>query len=358
MFSDIPTPTLLVDHDRLIGNIERMQTTCDLHGVELWPHMKTHKMLEVARLQLQAGAKGLVCAKIGEAEAMLPSGVRRIFLAHSLVDPLQAPRLRRLSESLDELILACTSEGQAIALEAVLASCSLHLPVLMAVDTGAGREGARGVDGAVRLAECIRRQPHMTLRGLYTHEGHAYSAAEDNVGAVATEVHDYLISLRDRIDPALTVWPGCSVTAAALASQPGITAIRPGTYVFGDLSLAATKRIMRWDDVAATILATVVDRPEPGLALLDAGSKTFSGDKSAQGLSGSWHDHRDIHVSRCSEEHGWCTGSQVDELRIGERARVIVAHICPAVNLADQVVVVQDNKVIATWRVAARGKVQ
>lgn len=357
MYTEISTPTLLLDYDRLVRNIGRMQARCDAQGVELWPHAKTHKMVEVARLQLAAGAKGLTCSKLGEAEALLPSGVRRIFLAHSLVDPLHAPRLCALAEALDELIVACTSEAQAEALGRVLALADLRLPVLMAVDTGLGREGVRGAEAAARLADWLRRQPHMELRGLYTHEGHAYGATTEATDAAACAVHEQLQEIRNRIDPALSLWPGCSVTAGRMAALPGIHAVRPGTYVFGDLSLTRQHSVMDWDDLAVTVLATVVDRPEPGLALLDAGSKTFSGDKTPEGVSGSLLDGRAIDITRCSEEHGWTTGRQVDELRIGERVRVVPAHICPVINLSDDVAVVRDGRIVATWRVAARGKV-
>src|SRR5579883_1290990 len=134
MYPRLPTPSLLVDRDRLRRNIQRMQAACDAHQTELWPHIKTHKSAQIARMQLEAGAAGLVCAKIGEAEAMLPSGVRRLFIAYPLVDPLQGPRLRALADSLDELIVAVTSEEQAEALERVLAPVDLRLPVIVAVD--------------------------------------------------------------------------------------------------------------------------------------------------------------------------------------------------------------------------------
>src|SRR5258707_7973434 len=139
MFEQIPTPTILVDRDRLARNISAMQLACDRNGVSLWPHIKTHKMVEVAKMQLGAGAKGLCCAKLGEAEAMLASGVRRIFLAHSLVNPGQAPRLRALADALDELILAVTREPQAEALNEILSAADMRLPIMMAVDTGQPR---------------------------------------------------------------------------------------------------------------------------------------------------------------------------------------------------------------------------
>ena len=129
----IATPSLLLDVRRTQENIVAMQRLCDAHGVELWPHIKTHKMIEIAKRQLACGAAGLTCAKISEAEALLPAftekknsgGKSAMFIAHSIVDEAKAPRLRRLAEGLDELVLACTSEVHAPVLEGVLASVDL-----------------------------------------------------------------------------------------------------------------------------------------------------------------------------------------------------------------------------------------
>lgn len=358
LFDSLPTPTVLVDRDKLAGNIARMQAVCDAGEVDLWPHIKTHKTVEIARLQLAAGARGLTCAKIGEAEALLPSGVRRVFIAHSLVDPAQGPRLRRLAESLDELIVAITGDAQADALERVLAAVDLRLPVLLAVDTGLGREGVRDPHAALRLARRVETLPHLDLRGLYAHEGHAYAATRDESDRLVDDIHSRLTAFRDRIDPSLPLWPGCSVSAARMTTRPGVAVVRPGSYVFGDLSLAERHALMDWSDLALTVLATVVDRPDDDLALLDAGSKTFSSDRTPEGIGGSLYDRRDIHVTRCSEEHGWATGSAVHSLRVGERVRVVPAHVCPVVNLTDELTVIQGGVVVDRWRVAARGRVQ
>lgn len=357
MFREILTPTVLIDRGRVQANINAMQAICNAHGVELWPHIKTHKMVEVARMQLAAGACGLVCSKIGEAEVMLRSGVRRMFLAYGVVDPLNAPRLRALASKLDELILACTSIPQAEALEQVLEAAELTAPVMVSVDTGLGREGARGVEGAVALAEAARKMPRMVLRGFYSHEGQAYGSPEES-DAIIKRVRDMLDEARNIVDPALPIWPGCSVTAARMATMPGVNAVRPGTYVFGDLSLAARHHVMTWDSLAATMLTTVVDRPEPGLALLDAGSKALSSDKNAKGVYAADFEGRDIQILRCSEEHGWATGSDVDSLRVGDRLRLVPAHICPLINLADQVAVIEGDEIVGLWRVDARGMVR
>lgn len=358
MFETLPTPSLLLDKERLTANIERMQKVCTENGVALWPHIKTHKCIEIARMQLEAGAAGVTCAKIGEAEAMLGSGVRRIFIAHSLVDPLQGKRLRTLSESLDELVVAVTSSGQAEKLESLLAAADLKLPVMMAIDTGLGREGVRGLEQARALADFVRKQPNLKLKGIYTHEGQTYALDPAQRSAGIQQVYNTLRETRDAIDPALQLWPGCSVSAAEMAALPGVDVVRPGAYVFGDMALAWKSRVMRPEEVAVTVLATVVDRPSAELALLDAGSKTFSGDKTAEGLSGRIDDGREIVVSRVNEEHGYATGADVDSLKIGEKVRFVPAHICPVINLADSMTVLENGQVTGSWTVDARGKVQ
>src|SRR4051812_28928169 len=138
--AELATPCVLIDRDRMQRNIASMQSVCDAHGVELRPHIKTHKMVAVARLQLAAGARGLTCAKLGEAEALLPSGVRSFFIAHSLVDPHQAARVAALAERLDDLRVAVTSAQQVDALSQLAAAAGRKLQVMLAVDTGLGRE--------------------------------------------------------------------------------------------------------------------------------------------------------------------------------------------------------------------------
>jgi len=356
--SDLPTPSVLVDLPRLDRNLVRMQKTCSEHGTRLRPHIKTHKSVEVARRQLEAGAEGLTVAKVGEAEAMLPSGVRRIFIAHSLVDPLVIPRLQALAEQLDELVLAVTSAPHAEALNSLLTQADLTLPVWMAVDTGLGREGLRSKADAKALAGRIAGFSHLTLAGLYTHEGQFYKTTPKDRGPLLDELHARLLTTRDAIDPNLQLWPGCSVTGAALAGREGVTGVRPGAYVFADLALTESTGIMQPDDIALTVLTTVIDRPEPGLALIDSGTKTLSSDKSALGLMGRPLDGQQIVISRANEEHGYVEGPEVDQLRIGDKIRWITAHVCPVVNLTDSLVVVDGDRVLDSWPVDARGRVQ
>ncbi|MFZ9681856.1 MAG: alanine racemase [Cephaloticoccus sp.] len=354
---ELTTPAVLLDRVRLENNIRSMQTACDSAGVKLWPHIKTHKMVEVARRQLAAGAEGLTCAKLGEAEAMLPSGVKRIFIAHSLVDVRSAPRLAALADQLEELRVAATSVTQTEALVKVAAAAARPLKVMLAVDTGLGREGVRFAEYAKRIAALVKASPFLTLVGIYTHEGQLYAADPATQQARVDEVLDRLATVRDAVDPKLPLWPGCSVTAKRMAASGRVQVVRPGAYMFGDLSLAVTMKVMKRDDVAVHVLATVIDRPEPGLALIDAGSKVFSSDKTAQGISAIDAEGRDIQVVRVNEEHGYLRGSDVDLLEVGDRLRFIPAHICTVINLTDYVTVIENDAVVDRWRVDARGRV-
>ncbi len=356
--ASLATPAVLIDRLRLETNLAAMQAACNAHGVELRPHIKTHKMVEVARRQLAGGAAGLTCAKLGEAEALLPAGARSVFIAHSLVDPAQAPRIAALAEQVPDLRVAVTSEAHATALAAVAAKTGRTLAVMMAVDSGLGREGVRDLAAAQRLAAQLTRSQQLELRGFYTHEGHFYSVPRAEQAARVRALIEQIGAVRDAIDPALPLWPGCSVSARHIVEQAAgrVQAVRPGAYMFGDLYLTEVTGVMTMTDVAVTILATVVDKPEPGLALIDAGSKTFASDRTTDNVHARAADGRDLAVVRVNEEHGFVRGAATDALRIGERVAFIPAHICPVINLTDEVTVTNGDTVEDTWRVAARGK--
>ncbi len=359
-FTTLPTPAILVDRAKLATNIRSMQQACDATGIELRPHMKTHKMVEVARQQLAAGARGLTCAKVGEAEAMLPSGVQEIFIANSLVGRGLAPRLAALAERLTDLRVALTSDAHFDALADLAAATGRRLGVMLAVDTGLGREGVRSDEAAGRLAARLARHPHLELKGLYCHEGHFYGIPRDQVPAALETMIERLHRVRLAIDPALAIWPGCSVTArlATQISRGRVQAVRPGSYMFGDLSLCRTTGVMAPQDVAVHVLATVVDRPEPGLALIDAGSKTFSSDRTPDNVFGATADGRDLNVMRVNEEHGYVSGADVDALRVGDRVAFVPAHICTVINLTNEVTVTEGTTITGRWTVEARGRTQ
>ena len=336
-----------------------MAERCARTGTALWPHIKTHKCVAIARQQLAAGATGLTCAKLGEAEAMVAARPGRLFVAHSIVDSAAAPRIDALLEQLDELILAVTSEAHFAALTRVLPRVRHRdrIQFLLAVDTGLGREGVRTAADGARLAQAVSRAGIGRIRGLYTHEGQTYSVPSADRGKASDQVLGTLVATRDAINPKLELWPGCTVTAHHMAGRPGVTGVRPGAYVFGDLHVPGAADDAHLKSRALTILVTVVDKPEPTLALIDAGSKTFSSDKLSDGTSAIAADGRDLKVVRVNEEHGYVRGGDVTTLQIGDRLEFVPAHVCPTVNLTDRLVVVSKGQVVDSWPVEARGRV-
>jgi len=352
---DLPTPAVVIDIDAMEKNLRLMQSRCSETGVGLWPHCKTHKLVPVLRRQLELGAGGATVAKIGEAEALLPSGVRNIFIAHSIVRLDAAPRLRDLREKLDRLVLAVTSEAQLAALEKVIEAAGIEVEMMLGVDAGLGREGARTPESAARLAERIRDCPRMKLTGIYSHEGNSYRRDEPDLEAFANGVHTRLMEYRSAIGGDLPLWPGCSVTALLMAGKEAVKVVRPGAYVFGDLSLCESDPILPWDQAALSIIATVIDLPDEHLALIDAGSKVFSSDRSLAGLCGRERDRRHLTVTKLSEEHGFVTWTEGAGPAVGDVLRIIPAHVCTVVNLRSEIYVAQGDEIVETWKVDARG---
>lgn len=355
-YNQMETPFVAVDQQKLRNNIYGMQEHCNRSKIALWPHIKTHKCIEMARMQLQAGAAGLTCAKLSEAEVMLASGARRMFVAYPIVDPLQAPILRRLDAWLEELVLAVTSLPQAEALSVVLRQAQITVPVMMAVDSGLGREGVRSEEEAEQVASWIQRERTMHLKGLYTHEGHAYLIGWDRMEAAVSQVAERLRSFDRHLGGGLELWPGCSVSARLMAEQDGITAIRPGAYLLGDLLLCSVNKAMSREEVAVRVISRVIDVPDSDLFLIDAGSKTFSSDKTPEGIMAEDEEDPAAALIRCNEEHGYLRPGPATDLQINDRVSLIPAHVCTVMNLADRVQLFQENRKVGVWSVAARGK--
>ncbi len=354
---ELRTPCLLIDLEKMDQNLRSMQGVADEAKVELWPHLKTHKMRKVWQRQRALGSHGATCSKISEAEALLPAELSRLILAYPLAMTDFPAHITHIYKSVDELVLAATSLEQFRALEKGLAVARLpEIPILLGLDSGLGREGVRTPKASAELGEAIRKSPYTRLIGVFTHEGHAYSARGiQEVEKVALETHQRLQTLAEPIGCADSLWPGCSLTARFMAGLPGVRAIRPGTYVFGDLNLSITAGVMPYPDIALTVLTTVVDRPSPEMVLVDAGSKTLGSDKTLDGVFAmSWPDPS-CEIRRVSEEHGWLTGPGVCKLRVGDRIRLVPAHVCPTINLAREVHCLQGEKVTELWPVDAAG---
>jgi D-serine deaminase-like pyridoxal phosphate-dependent protein len=359
----IDTPSLVVDEPTLRRNMAEMAAFAASAGVALRPHMKTHKTPRIARLQLAAGASGITCAKLGEAEVMVDqAGVTDVLLAYPTVG---AEKIRRLQALMDRarVTVALDSAEAAEALGRAMAAADRALDVYLEVNTGHERAGSRHGDEAVALGLALARIPGLRLVGVMTHEGQANSAAPEDIETTALAAGRALVAtaeaLRSRGLDIATVSVGSTPAATYTPTVPGVTEMRPGTYVFNDTAAFRYGRLGP-NDCALRVLATVVSRPAPDRAVIDAGSKTLAMDKS-RGHPGHGYlvGHPDVEIARLSEEHGVVVlPPDEDGFRVGDRVEVIPNHVCPVVNLQDQLVLVQDGHPVDTWDIAARGKVR
>jgi D-serine deaminase-like pyridoxal phosphate-dependent protein len=343
------TPHLVVDADVLETNIAAMSAFARDRGVALRPHAKTHKSPHVAALQLGAGATGLTVATVAEAEVFAEAGFDDLFVAYPLwVDPSRGARIRSLAERV-RLIVGVDSVEGARALAA-------HAPgtsVLVEVDSGHHRSGL-APDDAGALAE-VAQHTGLGVRGVFTFPGHSYSpgVAADVAGQESAALRTAATSLSQHgIEP--TVVSGGSTPSISDVDAGVLTELRPGVYVFGDAQ--------QWElgtaqpsGIALTCLATVVSHAG-GRAVLDSGSKALGADRPPWATGwGRLLDHPDVTIGLLSEHHAVVDWTDQPLPPLGSRLRVVPNHVCNAVNLADELVVVRGSTVVDVWPVTARG---
>lgn len=357
---DVDTPVLAIDLDIMERNISRMAKKAKRHNVKLRPHIKTHKSPEIARLQVAAGATGVTAAKLGEAEVMVRGGIEDVLIAYPIVGEKKLARLEKLVTDA-KVTVSLDSVEVAEGISRVGRRLGKRIPVYLEVDTGLKRVGVRPGAPAASLAQAVARLQGVEVRGVMTHGGHVGAAtSKDQLEELSRAQAELLVETAEEIRRAgvevAEVSPGSTLAAFYEADTPGVTEIRPGTYVFND-----SNTVDRWmatpDECAAFVITTVVSRPAPDRVVIDAGSKTLSADQSVSGrgghglvLGGQGHQ-----VVRLSEEHGVVQVDPDADISIGDQLLVVPNHICPAVNLSDYLVTVRNGSVVGEIPVLARG---
>ena len=361
ILDSIETPAVLVDLDVVERNVAAMAERARRAGVRLRPHAKTHKTVEIGRLQLAAGAEGLSVAKVGEAEVFAAAGFQDLFVAYPVVGEDKGRRLLALSDRA-RLAVGVDSPDGARTLHAVFQASGRRLDVLLKIDVGFHRVGVPP-DQAVQAAQSISTLSGLRLRGVFTHAGHAYLAGSpDGVADIGRAEGSILVETAQRIRDAgieiEEVSVGSTPTARHAMSVPGVTECRPGNYVFHDASQVSLG-VCAPEDCALTVLATVVSVPAADRAVVDAGSKTLSSDPLRP--SGPGHGFvlgRRSRIARLSEEHGVIEVLPGEGFRVGERVRILPNHACVVSNLHDRLLAVRGGRVEGELAVAARGRVQ
>ena len=349
IYGEIDTPAILVDLDIAESNIEKFQAHCNKHGLRLRPHIKTHKLPLLAKQQLKAGAIGITCQKISEAEAMISQGdIEDVLITFNIVG---AEKLRRLRAIADRVTVSVVADNAATVdgLAEAFSDSDKPLPVLVECDTGGARCGVISPEDAAELAAYIEKQSGLTFGGLMTYPP---------IGK-ESEVQDWLVRAKELIENT-----GVDVPVISNGGSPGMwhaqdvpiaTEYRIGTYIYNDRSLQ-DRGACTWDDCALSILVTVVSVPTGDRAVIDAGSKVLTSD--LLGLDGHGHvlGRPDIKVAGLSEEHGVLQAPAIN-LKVGDRLRIIPNHACVVSNMLDEVQLIRGNKVLGPSQVVARGKV-
>ncbi len=360
------TPTILIDEKIAKRNIERVQHEVSASGCKLRPHVKTHKMPYFAGLQLDAGADGITCAKVSEAEVMAKGGAQDIFIAYPMVGEFRIRRALALQKQIRRLILAVDSLEGALALNSAAEKEGLVCEVRLEIDTGAKRTGVLR-EHYLELGKQISALSHLNLTGIYTFKSLILKGkpTEDNEAAAREEaelMNEMAKALGENGVDIQEVSAGSTPTGLQAARTGLVTEVRPGTYIFGDWMLTK-EHCATFEQIAVRLYATVVSTPAPDYAVIDGGTKTFPMDISLEDYPGyaipidpaTGLPNGNLHLRRMNEEHGILTAENgVTGLRVGQLLELVPIHVCTAVNLQNSVFL-WENGEMRRMAVEARG---
>lgn len=352
---ELETPVAIIALPALERNIAELAAYGASHAIELYPHVKTHKSLQVAQRQIEAGADGLTVAKAGEAELFAALGVPLV--AHyPPVGRGRAERLAAVARAV-RLTVALDSTAAADLLEAALANEGATAEVLVELDVGMRRTGAPSVDSAVAIGEHVDGLRHLRLAGLSCYPGHIRRGSEFTQQLSA--MNQLLVDCRSRFTAKglrVTRISGGSTPTVRAAHNTVVTELRPGTYVFLDRGEASGALL---DRCALRVMTTVISR-EQNRFVIDAGSKALSDAKARVPRQGSAAvlNRPELEVDALYEEHGVCTAVDGPAPKLGERLELVPNHACTCVNLHDALVGVRDGIVEEVYPVQARGRIR
>ncbi|HEV7590343.1 MAG TPA: alanine racemase [Longimicrobium sp.] len=356
---DLETPAAVVDVDRMRDNLRRAAEYCRAHGLGWRPHTKTHKIGALAAEQVRAGAIGVTLATPREAEVMA-TAVDDLLLAYPPLGRSKLDRLMALPERV-RLTVGLDSAEALRGLADAARAAGRRVGVLVELDVGMRRVGVQSPEEAVALATQAAELDGVEYRGVMYYPGHIrVRGAEQDIllAALAATVRRFIDALADAGLPPRVVSGGSTPTFWRSHEVEGTTEVRPGTNIFNDRTTFEVGACT-WEQVAYSVLATVVSTAVPGQAVVDAGAKAIARDPlpgAAPGL-GALLDRPDVLVSSVSEEHGVLDLSATDwRPRVGDRVRVVPNHVCVSVNLQERLWGIRGDDVVEEWMVEGRGR--
>ncbi len=355
--SALDTPALVVDLDVMERNIARIAAECRAHGVAWRPHTKAHKTPEIAKLQIAAGAIGVTCAKVGEAEVMAAAGIRDVLIANQVVGPIKIERLVALADYADPIVCVDNVDNVA-ALDAAFARAGKGLRIAIEVDIGMKRAGVLPGEPTVALAREIVKRAALRFVGVVAWESQATTIADP-----AEKEHTIRDAIAKLVATArLCTQTGCRADIVCCGGtgtfphcirQPGVTEVQVGGAIFSDMHYIRDYHVDF--EPALTIVATVTSRPTPTRIVIDAGKKAMSGDAAMPAPRGL----PPFDSIKLSAEHTKIELAQPsDAPRVGDRIELVVGYSDTTVHLHEEIVGVRDRRIESVWRVAARGKIK
>ncbi|WP_417453986.1 D-TA family PLP-dependent enzyme [Kiloniella sp.] len=349
MIDEISTPAVLIDVAIAQKNIEKLQGHCDQHDILLRPHIKTHKLPCMAKRQIKAGAIGITCQKIGEAEIMAASGINDILITYNIVGDQKLNRLAQLAQKCTLSVVA-DNEYVIEGLARTFTKEEKPLEILIECDTGANRCGVQSAEEALHLARLIHNASGLCLGGLMT-----YPPMGDQ-----REVNNWLNKAKDLIEnnglPCPKISNGGTPNMWRSQEVPVATEHRSGTYIYNDRSLIEAG-LCAISDCAVTIKTTIVSKPTKDRAIIDAGSKMLTSDLLGMEGFGLIKEAPDAKITSLSEEHGILDLSNSSwSPKVGDQIHIIPNHVCVVSNMVDYVYLIDGTKVKKTM-VSARGLV-
>jgi len=344
------TPAVVIDLDRVERNIAKLQAACDAAGVANRPHIKTHKSPVLAQMQREAGAKGITCQKIGEAEVMAQAGQDDILISYNLIGEEKMGRLAGVMERAT-VTVAADNPTVVAGLPRAAEISGRTLNVVVECDTGRKRAGVETPGEAIALAKDIAARPGLAFAGFLLY------APETALPETQAFLDEASAGVREAgLEPRI-VSTGGTPNLANLGRIAGATEHRAGTYIFNDRMMLACGAATL-DDCALHVVATVVSRAGADRGILDAGSKTLTSDTGGLEGHGLILEHPEAKIARFAEEHGFLDLTRCnDRPKVGDVVRIVPNHVCVVVNMVDRLVATRGGEIVGEIPVAARGKI-
>ncbi len=360
---ELRTPAIMLDMDTMERHIKRFQDECNKNGKQIWPMIKTHKSLEIAKMQYDAGVTGFLCGTLDECEMLCEAGYKKIMYAYPIASRQSIDRVIAMTQKCDLIIRLDDIDGAKIINEtAEMSGTAVSYTII--VDCGLHRFGMPA-EKVVEFADALKDMKGLKFRGVSSHSGEVYAStspsdvpmyAQKELTAIDTAVK---LLRKAGYEPEI-VSTGSTPTYFLTVSDPNINIYHPGNYIFNDYLQLSNGSIKSENDCSLTILATIISHPAEDRFICDAGAKCLGLDQGAHGNTnivghGKVKGHPEIVVDLLSEEVGKLKINGKTDLKVGDKIEIIPNHACSAANLTSFFITKRGDEIIGKISVDVRG---